>query len=107
MQEKIFKKVEYCDYSIAIVNGIERVTCTVAQIGRVSRECYFLVVSIMDSVFGGCTCGAPNVNGIPCHHMVAVVKSSRIEGLIATNAMPSWWSTKKWSNQYLQGQTST
>ena len=54
LQDEIFKKVEYCDYSIAIVNGIERVTCTVAQIGRVSRECYFLVVPIMDSVFGGC-----------------------------------------------------
>ena len=81
--------------SIAIVNGIEHVTCTAAQIGRVSRECYFLVVPIMDSVFGGCTCGAPNVNGIPCHHMIAVVKSSRPEGLTATNAMASWWSKKK------------
>ena len=90
LRDKIFKKVVYCDYSIAIVNGIERVTCTVAQIGRVSRECYFLVVPIMDSVFGVCTCGAPNVNGIPCHHMIAVVKSSRVEGLTATNAMPSW-----------------
>ena len=60
------------------------------------------MVPIMDSVFGGCTCGAPNVNGIPCHHMISVVKSSRVEGLTATNAMPSWWSTKTRRNQYSQ-----
>jgi hypothetical protein len=95
LQDEIFKKVEYCDYSISIVNGIERVTCTVARVGKVARECYFLVVPIMDSVFGGCTCGAPKVNGVPCHHMIAVVKSSRVEGLTTTNAMPSWWSTKR------------
>ena len=98
--------MEYCDYSISIVSGIERVTCTVTRVGRVARECYFLVVPIMNSVFGGCTCGAPNVNGIPCHHMIAVVKSSmsmvEVEGLTATNAMPSWWTTKKWHNQYPQ-----
>jgi hypothetical protein len=26
-------------------------------------------------------------DGVPCHHMVAVVKSSRIEGLTASNAI--------------------
>jgi hypothetical protein len=35
--------------------------------------------------------------------MIAVVKSSRVEGLTSTNAMPSWWSTNKWRNQYPQG----
>ena len=104
LRNEIFKKVEYCEYSISIVNGIERVTCTVARVGKVARECYFLVVPIMDSVFGGCTCGSPKVNGVPCHHMIAVVKSSRVEGLTSTNAMPCWWYTKKWRNQYPQGQ---
>jgi hypothetical protein len=41
-------------------------------------------------VFGGCSCGVPYTDGVPCHHMVAVVKSSRIEGLMASNAMPYW-----------------
>ena len=103
LRDEIFKNVEYCDYYVSIVNGIELVTFTVAQLGRVVRECYFLVVPIMDSVFGGCTCGAPKVNRVPCHHMIAVVKSSRVDGLTATNAMPSWWLTEKWSNQYPQG----
>ncbi len=46
------------------------------------------------SAFGGCSCGVPNTDGAPCHHMVAVVKSSRIEGLTPTNAMSYWWSTE-------------
>jgi len=104
LRNEIFKKVEYREYSISIVNGIERVTFTVARVGKVARECYFLVVPIMDSVFGGCTCGSPKVNGVPCHHMIAVVKSSRVEGLTSTNSMPCWWYTKKWRNQYPQGQ---
>ncbi len=78
LRNEIFKKVEYCEYSISIVNGIECVTFTVARVGKVTRECYFLVVLIMDSVFGGCTCGSPKVNGVPCHYMIAVVKSSRV-----------------------------
>jgi hypothetical protein len=46
------------------------------------------------SAFGGCSCGVPYTDGVPCHHMVAVVKSSGIEGLTPTNAMPYWWSTE-------------
>jgi hypothetical protein len=52
------------------------------------------------STFGGCSCGGPYTDGIPCHHMVAVVKSCRIEGLTATNSMPVWWTTECWCNQY-------
>jgi hypothetical protein len=51
-------------------------------------------------MFGGCSCGIPYTDGIPCHHMVVVVKSSRIEGLTATNSMPVWWTTECWCNQY-------
>jgi hypothetical protein len=32
--------------------------------------------------------------------MVAVVKSSRIEGLNATNSMPVWWTMECRCNQY-------
>ncbi len=51
-------------------------------------------------MFGGCSCGILYTDGISCHHLVAVVKSSRIEGLTATNSMPVWWSTEYWCNQY-------
>ena len=59
------------------------------------------------SAFGGCSCGVPNTDGAPCHHMVAVVKSSRIEGLTPTNAMPYWWSTECWSKQFPFGCNTT
>jgi hypothetical protein len=51
-------------------------------------------------MFGGCSCGGPFTDGVPCHHMVAVVKSSRIERLTATNSMPVWWTMECWHNQY-------
>ena len=100
LRDDIFKKVEFRDYYISIVNGEDRVDCTVSRLGGVNRKCYFLVNPNMGSNFGGCTCGAPNVNGVPCHHMIAVVKSSRVEGLTSNNAMPNWWTTQMWRKQY-------
>ncbi len=52
------------------------------------------------SVFGGCTCRIPYTDGVPCHHMIAMVKSSRIKGLNANNCMPFWWTTECWRRQY-------
>jgi hypothetical protein len=43
------------------------------------------------------------MHGIPCVHMVAVVKSCCIEGLNLVNAMPPWWMTTHWCKQYPQG----
>ena len=59
-------------------------------------------VPVMGSMFGGCTCGEPLTAGVPCHHMVAVVKSYRILGLNESNAMPKWWTTEMWRLQYPQ-----
>ena len=59
-------------------------------------------VPVMGSLFGGCTCGGPLTAGVPCHHMVAVVKASRILGLNESNAMPKWWTTEMWRLQYPQ-----
>ena len=39
-------------------------------------------------------------DSVPCHHMVTVVKSPRIEGLMASNAMPYWLSSECWTNQF-------
>ena len=57
---------------------------------------------VMGSLFGGCSCGGPLTGGVPCHHMVAVVKSSQITGLNETNAMPKWWTTAMWRMQFPQ-----
>ncbi len=68
--------------------------------GNNERECYFMKEANGGSIFGGCTCGRPYTDGIHCHHMVAVVKSSRLDGLTATNSMPVWWTMECWRNQY-------
>ena len=68
--------------------------------GNNERNCFFLKEPNGGSTFGGCSCGGPYTDGIPCHHMVAVVKSSRIEGLTATNSMPVWWTMECWRHQY-------
>ncbi len=62
---------------------------------------YFFLKEFEDgSAFGGCSCRKANTDGVPCHHMVAGVKSSRIEGLTPTNAMPYWWSTECWRKKF-------
>ena len=52
-----FKKVDYHNNTISIIDGDEHVNFKVARIGNLQRECYFLVEPIMGSVFGGCSCG--------------------------------------------------
>jgi hypothetical protein len=54
--------------------------------GHKERMCFFLKKTDGGSVFGGCSCGIPHTDGIPCYHMVAVVTLSRIEGLNTTNS---------------------
>ncbi len=52
--------------------------------------------SVMGSHFGGCTCGKANTEGVPCHHMVAVVKSGRVKTLTPNNCMLKWWTIEMW-----------
>ena len=52
---------------------------------------------INGSFCGSCTCCAPQVNGIPCSHMVAVsMTAHNITNMRRINIMPVWWTTKKW-----------
>jgi hypothetical protein len=76
--------------------------CAKAVINQ-SYQCYFKAEEDEGSAFGGCSCGRPKMHGIPCVHMVAVVKSYHIEGLNLVNAMPPWWMTAHWRKQFPQG----
>jgi len=104
LREKAFKDVNYRLYRIKIEEATKKWICRVTRIGKGNSEdsertCFFLK-EFEQSAFGDCSCGLPCTSGVPCHHMVAVVKSSRIEGLTASNVMPYWWSTECWRNQY-------
>ncbi len=47
-----------------------------------------------------CDCGVPAMNGVPCRHIVAVAKSTNIEGLNMVSVMPYWWTTNCWRQQF-------
>lgn len=90
--------VDFRKYQINISDDSlgDRVLCVVTYTGdmgkaHLERKCYFPNVAIMGSRFGGCSCGEQKVLGRPCHHMVAVVKSGRIQDLDKVNAMPHWF----------------
>jgi hypothetical protein len=102
LRDAAFENINFCHYSINITEGESTWECRVTRNGQGQKEriCFFLKKIDEGSVFGGCSCGILYIDGIPCHHMVAVVKSSRIEGFTATNSMPVWWSTECWRNQY-------
>jgi hypothetical protein len=102
LRDAAFEDINYRHYRITIEEAEEKWICRVTRVdkGHSERTCFFLKELEQESVFGGCSCGLPYTDGVPCHHMVAVVKSSRIEGLTASNAMPYWRSTECWRNQF-------
>jgi len=102
LRDDAFESVNFRKYSIKINDGPNRWECSVTRLGKghVERKAFFMKEEIGGSVFGGCSCWVPFTDGLPCHHMIAVVKSSRIEGLNPNNAMPFWWTTECWRSQY-------
>ena len=102
LSDNVFSKVNPRDYTIKIDAELNKYVCTVSRMTlNYTSTCWFPSSYDEDgSLFGGCSCGVPNTNGIPCHHMCAVVKSYRIDGLNETNVMPIWWHTSHWRKQY-------
>jgi hypothetical protein len=43
------------------------------------------------SCFGTCTCGFPTKEGLPCDHMVSIVKVGLIPNLARVQIMPFWY----------------
>ncbi len=103
LSDKVFSKVNPRDYTITIDAELNKYVCTVSRMtSNYTTTCWFPSSYDEDngSLFGGCSCGVLNTNGIPCHHMCAVVKSYRIDGLNETNVMPIWRHTSHWRKQY-------
>jgi hypothetical protein len=103
LSEKVFSKVNPRDYTMTIEAELNKYVYNVSRMtSNYTSTCWFPSSYDEDdgSLFGGCSCGVPNTNGIPCHHMCAVVKSYRIDGLNETNVMPTWWHISYWRKQY-------
>jgi hypothetical protein len=101
LRDECLKNVNFRDYVITVTETAEnRWNCTVAYRDYREKHCYFVNNPYFPSLFGGCDCRVPEIDGVPCHHMIAVVKCGRIDGLTADNAMPAWWTTAVWQQQY-------
>ncbi len=90
LQDAAFENINFWHYSINIPEEETMWDCKVTrnEQGHTKRN-FFLKEPSGGSMFGGCSCGIPYTDGIPC-----------IEGLTATNSMPVWWTTECWHNQY-------
>ena len=53
-----------------------------------------------------CNYGVTKVKGVPCHHVVAIAKSTKIEELNLVCVMPFWWTTAAWKRQFPQNTSS-
>jgi hypothetical protein len=77
LSDNVFSKVNPRDYTITIDAELNKYVCNVSRMtSNYTSTCWFPSSYYEDngSLFGGCSCGVPNTDGIPCHHMCAVVK---------------------------------
>jgi hypothetical protein len=56
--------------------------------------------SVHGSKFGSCTCGFSTKEGVPCDHMVAIVKKGAIPNITRVELMPLWYTRAQWQLQY-------
>jgi hypothetical protein len=99
--EKAFTDVDIRDFWINIMKENTVHTCSVSRMKSTSE--YTVTIPTKDTMgsrFGSCTCGKPAKDGVPCKHMVAIVKVSKIKGLSQIHIMPYWLTSAHWQAQY-------
>jgi hypothetical protein len=97
-----FEDVNAREYRMTVLQDVTSYTVSVSRNAAGSREYIVKLPKIAynGSHFGACTCGVHSKEGIPCLHMVVIVKSSNIPHLTRSSIMPFFWSTAHWKNQY-------
>ena len=100
-----FAKVQPDSYEIEVNKFDDVHECNVRH--RAGGPVHEVIIPInpddYGSRFGKCSCGVYKTKTIPCVHMVAVTKSSKIAGLTSVNIMPSWCYTALWREQFGEG----
>jgi hypothetical protein len=100
IMEEAFKDVYVRDSALKVVETETYIEATVTKnvvnsknyTARLPKE------ERLGSRFGSCTCEKPAKDGIPCQHMVILVKS--YNGLTRIGIMPYWLTTAHWQAQY-------
>jgi hypothetical protein len=101
LMEETFVEVGLRDYWINITNEHTVHTCTVSRMKSTNEYTVSIPTKdMMGSRFVSCTCGKPTKDGVPCKHMVAIVKTSNIEGLSQIQIMLYWLTSAHWRAQY-------
>jgi hypothetical protein len=101
LMEEAFADVDIRDFWINITNKNTVHTCTVSRMKSTNEYTVSIPTKdTMGSRFGSCTCGKPTKDGVPCKHMVAIVKASKIKGLSRIQIMPYWLTSAHWQAQY-------
>ena len=76
LSEDAFKDINHRKYEIHINAQGDQWLCCVQRLSSTNQyQYYFKAEEEEGSAFVGCSCGKPKTHGIPCVHMVAVVKS--------------------------------
>ena len=98
--KKISDKIDHRDYVIAVTDKGDFFDCIVRRIGHTSYVVkLFKAGGPGDWCYARCTCGAIQKDSVPCHHLVALVKSGKANGVTLLKAMPGWWKTSTWRFQ--------
>jgi hypothetical protein len=104
LMKDAFNDVNIREYKLNMQQNSSSQTYNVLVSKNTNGAREFLValpkVALKGSHFGSCTCGKPAKEGVPCKHMVVIVKSSVIAGLTRTGIMPHFWSAAHWRDQY-------
>ncbi len=82
LMEEAFVDVDIRELWINVTKEETLYKCTVIRMKSTSE--FTVTIPMKDTMrsrFGSCTCRKPTKDGVPCKHMVAIVKASKIEGL--------------------------
>ena len=99
VMKDIFEKCDTSLFCIHVSKNTIDHTATICKKSSPQRE-YSVVLpkegQIHGSRFGTCTCGYPKKEGVPCDHMVAIVKVGAIATLTWVAIMPYWLTKARW-----------
>jgi hypothetical protein len=101
LMEEAFKDVNIRDYAMKVVETETYTEATVSRNAMNSKN-YTVIMpkeERLGSRFGSCTCGKPAKDGVPCQHMVVLVKSYG-NSFTRIGIMPYWLTTAHWRVQY-------
>jgi hypothetical protein len=98
--KKIWEKIDHREYVIAVTEKNDFYQCIVQRIGRNNYDLQVFKAGMPgDWCYAHCSCGTIQKDSVPCHHLMAVVKSGRAAGLTMQNVIPALWRTTTWQGQ--------